>query len=184
PLDQGLTRILKRYPYAGFKETFRSEVYGKYAENLPNVRLLTAYRDAGYTLIPMVRDPRQVWNSFQRHNSGKGTWVSNLEDFIQCYMDFLYFIGDTEPIVYERFVADPDAEWNIKVGLDLGKLTGIVPRAARMGDADANKSTDISAVDRPICYSDAQKDTIEKSEIMATYHDLLKRGRTILCGPG
>lgn len=170
PLDKVLDNISKRYPFCGIKETFRSDCYLNISPDIVNNDLLQHYKDAGYLLVPIIRNPLNVWNSFQRKNPPAGSWPDRLDLFIENYCRFFSFIGDAVPVVYEKFVEDAASEFSKKVSVDLG-VNKIQTRKSKMGDRDARHSTVISFIKRDVCYLKADKKAIEKSDAMKLYKE-------------
>ena len=174
PLDSAIKRIEKRYEYTGFKETYRSDVYQSYDQNLPNSQLLQRYIDRGYKLIPIARNPLDVWNSLKRHNPSNKGWTADLNDFITCYKDFLNLIGDTHPVIYQHFLKDPIKEISRKVNLQIGPISKLQNRESRMGDTQANKSEMLAPTCHEPSYSDDEKEIILADSLMEQYQQLAK----------
>lgn len=170
PLDKALDNISKKYSFCGIKETFRSDCYLNISPDIVNSDLLQRYKDARYLLVPIIRNPLNVWNSFQRKNPVDGSWPDSLDLFIENYCRFFSFIGDAVPVVFEKFVEDAASEFSKKVSFDLG-VNKIKTRKSKMGDRDAIDSTVIRLIKRDVCYLKTDKKAIEKSDAMKFYKE-------------
>lgn len=169
PLDAAVRRIQRRYDLVGIKETFRGVHYSAYDPDMPNEELLADYVAAGYRLIPILRHPLAVWNSFRRYFPPQEAWAADLPSFIENYQRFYHFAGGTDAVLYERFVQDPRAEM-ARSGIWSEELSGgLTGRRARMGDPTAKSSGEVASIERRVYYTDAQKDVIEASSIVEAY---------------
>ena len=166
PLDNAINKILKKFDVAGFKETFRSAVYEQYDLKVVNDDLLKSYQHSGYKLIPIVRNPLSIWNSFQRNNPPSDSWAADLGLFIENYCNFFDFIKPMNCIIYEKFIHYPQREFQ-KMGIRTGKFTGVIKtRKSRMGDKMANLSSKITTINKPRFYTEEEKKILEKSRAM------------------
>jgi len=174
PLDSAINRIEKRYEYTGFKETYRSDVYHTYDKNLPNSKLLQRYLDNNYILIPIVRDPLRIWDSFKRSTPSKSSWASNLNAFISCYCEFINLIGNSTPVIYEHFTQNPKKELDLKTTLKLEVITKIIDRKVKMGDAQANKSSRIKNSNQKTLATAEEENIINRSQAFHLYQTISK----------
>lgn len=168
PLDHAITKILNKYDLVGFKETFRSNIYESFYKNISNQDLLFKYKTAGYKIIPIIRNPLNVWNSNKSFNPDKDSWAGRLDLFIQNYCDFINFIKPLNPIIFERFVQFPEKTLK-EFGLDVPNKIEIQSRKLKMGDVGARSSTKIEHKKKELLYTEEEKQIIEKSEAMEKY---------------
>ena len=57
PLNDAINKIQKKYDIVGFKETYRSNIYRNFNENIPNDELINDYLKNDYRLISIIRKP-------------------------------------------------------------------------------------------------------------------------------
>ena len=169
PLDGAVGRLQRRYDLVAIKETFRGDHYAPYDPDLPNETLLKSYIDAGYRLVPIIRHPLAVWNSFRGHFVPQDEWAADLPAFIENYRRLCEIAAADVALIYERFVQDPAQEL-ARCGISSrghgGQLT---QRKARMGDALAKQSTAVRKIERPVHYTPEQREELEASPIMDMY---------------
>ena len=173
PLDEALDKISSSYEIVGFKETFRSELYGEYLATLPNRTLIESYIAAGYTLIPIIRHPLYVWNSYKKSNPPADSWISDIQYFLDSYCEFTEMIDHRRTVIYERFVADPAKELSDKTTLPIIGVNNIEIRDSRMGDATANHSSSIELQKINHYYTVSESKLIEASLAIKTYESII-----------
>jgi hypothetical protein len=174
PMDTAVRRVHGRYDLVGFKETFRGEHYARYDQRLPNEALLERYLAAGYDLVAIVRDPLAVWNSFRGHFPPDG-WAADLDGFVENYERFFRFASASPMVVYERFLRDPKAEVE-RAGF-ASEMAGVAltVRGDKLGDAEAKRSREVKEFERPVHYTDEQREVLEASSAMRLYQETVAR---------
>ena len=168
PLNSAIEKIFTKNDLVGFKETFRSNVYKNIDSKIPNEDLIKNYRDAGYKIIPIIRNPLNVWNSVKSFKPNPNSWGGKLDLFLQSYCDFLDFISPLDPIVFEKFVTAPEKTLQ-SFGLDVPDKIRLKSRKINMGDEKAKDSTKIEYKKKKIVYTQEEEATIQDSNAMKQY---------------
>ena len=148
PIDPAMTKLLETHSRVAFKETFRSNYYRQVEPVVCNEDLFKAYKDAGYKVVFIIRDPIRCFESaFQTFGGPRSHWPKMVDPFLRSYLDMLDF-HDAAFVKYETFLRNPREEFSKAFGFDPGdvKLKGRL--SGQMGDEKALKSTAIVAPKR------------------------------------
>jgi len=153
PLDSALTQL--NYGVIGFKETYKKEHYD----------LIKKYRDRGYLMIYVVRNPLDTYNSVKRSTTRV------LRGFCDNYGAFLDFVGEQKFILYSRFIKNPNLEFASKVDLSIpDKMKRLT---TKMGDPDA-KDGKIRLMARPKLINNDDRRQI--ASLLVRYRELTADG--------
>lgn len=175
PLDKIFSKLEPHYKIIGFKETFRCQSFGMYDRKLPNEKLLAAYRDKGYRIIPIYRDPLMVWNSLQRRSPKiKEHWSQNVHLFIENFSSFFCLTSGMKCVIYENFIDDPKGEISRALDKLIEPVSNFKTRDTMMGDETANSSLCVEKINRPRFYSEDSAKKIVSSEAYGQYIDIVR----------
>lgn len=171
PMDKIFKCLAEQLDVVGFKETYRCNGFKKYDKKLPNETLIKNYQSKGYVIVPILRNPLDIWNSLQRRRKPVDYkhWSEDVSLFLDNLDSFSRLANGMPGIDYDRFVSNPNDELYSVLKDSAQRIDTILPRKTTMGDDIANESVKVKKIQREVYYSKEDAETILNSDAYTRY---------------
>lgn len=183
PIDNIINSLLLRHKMAGFKDTYVHPDCARPAWPVKSARskLLSRYRNSGYMVVYILRDPVEVCNSmiYKRKNCRLNPNCNKADAIIDAavrnYERYLGFIGK-RIIIYSEFCDDPGQSVKNVIGdiVDIPNRFRLKNMHGTVTDKHAFNSKQVSKGTARFVLCDYQVDRIKESGVCDKYERMVK----------